>query len=184
LKWNERIYALYKGDTFLAEGTIPEIAAQTNKSVDFIRWMTYPAYAKRAEDGNDMLVMVDLDDDEEGVNKRDCGWMYFTKKELELAKKNGLSYGGLRMRILKGMDVETAINKPKQKLKKDWDNEIYAMYKGEDLLATGTVYEIAQEVGMSAESVKLHTYPSSQKRNKGKKKILVYIGKDDEEEII
>lgn len=64
IKWNNRIYALYKGEILLADGTIPEISKQTNKSIDFLRWMTYPTYEKRSAGGKKRLVMVSLDDEE------------------------------------------------------------------------------------------------------------------------
>lgn len=65
LKWYERIYALYKGEQFLAEGTIPEISKEAKRSIDWLRYMTYPAYDKRCTDSVKRLRLVSLDDDED-----------------------------------------------------------------------------------------------------------------------
>lgn len=62
LKWQERIYALYKGEQFIAEGTIPEIHKETGKSIHFLRWMNTPAYNKRAAKGKKRLQIIKLDD--------------------------------------------------------------------------------------------------------------------------
>ena len=60
------VYALYKGETFLAEGTISEISEQTGKSESYLMYMTHPIYNKRRkEDGNSMLmVLLDEEDDD------------------------------------------------------------------------------------------------------------------------
>ncbi|WP_341323423.1 hypothetical protein NSQ62_08085 [Solibacillus sp. FSL H8-0523] len=49
--WYKKVYALYKGENYICDGTIREIARETGKSTDFLRWMTYPVYAKRSEGG-------------------------------------------------------------------------------------------------------------------------------------
>lgn len=63
MKWYNRVYALYKGDDFITTGTIQEISDETGKSVDFLRWMTYPTYKKRSENGKNRLQIVCLDED-------------------------------------------------------------------------------------------------------------------------
>ena len=63
MKWNQRIYALYKGEVLIADGTIPEIAAKTNKTISFLKYMTYPIYKKRTAKGKNRLVMVLLEDE-------------------------------------------------------------------------------------------------------------------------
>ena len=67
-------------------------------------------------------------------------------------------------------------------LKKDWDtlsrrkmeSEIYAMYKGDDLLVTGTLEEIADHQNMSVSNVRFMTYPSYHKRSSRRNRRLVY----------
>ncbi|WP_232683936.1 hypothetical protein [Leuconostoc mesenteroides] len=65
----ERIWALYKGDEFIAEGTPREIARKTGKTFDHLMFMTRPTYAKRALTDKKYktkgrLEMVELEDDE------------------------------------------------------------------------------------------------------------------------
>lgn len=62
IPWHKRIYALYKGEEFITDGTIREISRTTNKTIDFLRYMTYPIYERRTENGLKRLKMVPLDD--------------------------------------------------------------------------------------------------------------------------
>ena len=62
IPWHKRIYALYKGETFLSEGTINEISKETNKTVNFLRWMTHPTYKKRCGDSQKRLRLIELDE--------------------------------------------------------------------------------------------------------------------------
>jgi hypothetical protein len=64
IPWHKRIYALYKGETFITEGTIREISIETNKTIEFLQYMTYPIYEKRCGDSPKRLRMVSLDDEE------------------------------------------------------------------------------------------------------------------------
>ena len=61
--WYKRIYALYKGDRFIAEGTIREIHRETGKSINQLKYMTYPFYEKRCVNAKNRLYMVSLDDE-------------------------------------------------------------------------------------------------------------------------
>lgn len=62
IPWHKRIYALYKGERFIAEGTIREISKATGKTIDHLKYMTYPTYEKRSENGGNRLKMISLDD--------------------------------------------------------------------------------------------------------------------------
>ncbi|SCX38432.1 hypothetical protein [Lysinibacillus fusiformis] len=62
IPWHKRIYALYKGEQFITEGTIREISRETGKTIDFLRYMTYPIYQKRSENSKNRLKMILLDD--------------------------------------------------------------------------------------------------------------------------
>jgi hypothetical protein len=65
IPWHKRIYALYKGEKFISEGTIREINRNTGKSIDFLRYMTSPYYNNvRCGDSPGRLRMVSLDDEE------------------------------------------------------------------------------------------------------------------------
>ncbi|PLT34108.1 hypothetical protein CUU64_07675 [Bacillus sp. V5-8f] len=55
--------SLYKGEQFITEGTIREISRETNKTINFLRYMTYPIYEKRCGDSPKRLRMISLDDE-------------------------------------------------------------------------------------------------------------------------
>lgn len=63
IPWHKRIYALYKGEQFISEGTIREISRDTGKTVDFLKWMRTPTYAKRCGNGRNRLKLISLDDE-------------------------------------------------------------------------------------------------------------------------
>ena len=109
----------------------------------------------------------------------------FTLEQLKKAEELGLAKRTLYTRVHKGMTPEEACSTPKggRKGRHDWDVEIYAMYKGEELLADGTVYEIAEKLFLDVNSVKFYGTESARKRNKsGNRLELVYLGNDDDEE--
>ena len=45
-----KVYALYKGDENICDGTLQEIAEKTGKKLEYIRWLTYPTYKKRVQE--------------------------------------------------------------------------------------------------------------------------------------
>lgn len=73
MKWYERIYALYKGDVNICDGTIPEIAEYTGKTTTALRYMLTPAYERRG--GKDMpggrrrYELVLIEDDEQELKR-------------------------------------------------------------------------------------------------------------------
>ncbi|PFC85150.1 hypothetical protein CN272_22085 [Bacillus anthracis] len=64
IPWDKRIYALYQGDNFIAEGTILEISKETNKALSFLRWMKTPSYSKIRGDSKKCLRLIQLDDED------------------------------------------------------------------------------------------------------------------------
>ncbi|CAH1857528.1 hypothetical protein [Convivina intestini] len=60
----DRIYALYKGDEYICDGTITEIARKTGKTRNTLYWMTSNAYKKRISHGTNRLQMIELDEGE------------------------------------------------------------------------------------------------------------------------
>ncbi|HDR7784935.1 hypothetical protein ABR776_27210 [Bacillus cereus] len=64
IPWNERVYALYKGERFLIDGTILEISKETNKSLDWLRYMLTPSYEKKRENSINCLRLIQLDDED------------------------------------------------------------------------------------------------------------------------
>lgn len=63
-----REYALYKGESLLASGTVPEISTATGKSKSWIRYLTYPRYqrrlASRKRSSENALVLVELKEEQ------------------------------------------------------------------------------------------------------------------------
>ena len=57
-----KIYALYKGETLLADGTTREIADKTGVRVETVRYYMTPAYQRRAKHIRNRRVLVSLDD--------------------------------------------------------------------------------------------------------------------------
>jgi hypothetical protein len=64
ISWHEKVYALYKGDQFITDGTIHEIHKATGKTITYLRWMTYPYYRNVRGTGPNRLQLVSLDDEE------------------------------------------------------------------------------------------------------------------------
>ena len=56
--------------------------------------------------------------------------------------------------------------------------KIYALYKGEELLATGTKEEIAKKMNISKKTIQYYSTPAYRKRimNGKKCRVLVYVG--------
>lgn len=66
-KWNEREFALYKGDTFLTAGTIEEIAKERGVKPETIDYYRYPIAQSRnpSKKGKcNRLILIPLDDEE------------------------------------------------------------------------------------------------------------------------
>lgn len=69
----------------------------------------------------------------------------------------------------------------KEYIKKD--TRIYALYKGEEIIAEGTIVEIANQTGVKPQTVNFYRFPSYQKRNKRNvnSRMLVCLGEDVDE---
>ena len=59
-----KIYALYKGENLLADGTIQEISEKTGKTIYHLRWMTYPTHNRRCKPGGNRMQMILLEEEE------------------------------------------------------------------------------------------------------------------------
>lgn len=57
-----RIYALYKGEQNLADGTLEEIARKTGKTYRSLKWMTYPIYKRRIQQRIHKIGVLELVD--------------------------------------------------------------------------------------------------------------------------
>lgn len=69
--WKNDIYALYKGEKFIAEGNIYEISEQTGKSIRFLKYMTWGSYQKRTFGSINALEMVFLYNESEEMDGLD-----------------------------------------------------------------------------------------------------------------
>ena len=89
------------------------------------------------------------------LSDRNTKQTIFSREQLRGADEKGISRATLYSRIKKGLSVEEALSKPiRQKTDHDWENEIYAMYHLDDLIADGTVYEIAEATNKNIRYVK------------------------------
>lgn len=53
-----KIYALYRGEEYVTDGTLEEIAEKTGKKLASLKWMLTPAANKRASAGSSVLVCI------------------------------------------------------------------------------------------------------------------------------
>lgn len=58
---NKWIYAVYKGETFLAEGTREEICKELNIKNSTFYYYRYNAWQKRCENGNNHRTIIRID---------------------------------------------------------------------------------------------------------------------------
>lgn len=62
-----KIYALYKGDEYIADGTLEEIAEKTGRKLASLKWMLTPTAKKRTGAGSPVLVYLG-----EEINVKKC----------------------------------------------------------------------------------------------------------------
>lgn len=60
----EKIYACYKGDEYLCDGTLKQIHKKTGYSLGTLNWSRYPSAKKRASN-RDHIIVINIDDVEE-----------------------------------------------------------------------------------------------------------------------
>jgi hypothetical protein len=58
-------FAVYRGDEFVDVGTAEEIAKRLGCKPDTIRFYASPSYKARLKDGNNRLVAVRIDEEDE-----------------------------------------------------------------------------------------------------------------------
>ncbi len=75
VKHHQRIYALYRGDHYLCDGTRDELAARFNVKPDTINYWSTPSYKKRIEQpghNKDASMVAEMI----GFTDEDWGWHY------------------------------------------------------------------------------------------------------------
>lgn len=108
----------------------------------------------------------------------------FCEEDFKIAAKNGITKSAIWKRIALGWNKADAITKKpkprgKEKTKAVWMSREYAAYKGDEFLTVGTVYEIAEELGISVQKAKYYTYDSYKKRGKGNAIVLELLTDDE-----
>ena len=92
--------------------------------------------------------------------------MYVVDKKIETPEEIG--------KTIEKYDISPSFTK--------WDVDIYALYKGEELLADGNVFEIAEQTGKTVETLRHLTKEIVKKRNKGNALSMVYLYTEGEED--
>lgn len=59
---------------------------------------------------------------------------------------------------------------------------VYSVYKGDDILFTGTIYECAEFLGVKITAARFYTTPSKAKRDKNGT-VIVRVDKEDEDDL-
>lgn len=107
----------------------------------------------------------------------------FTQEQLKQAAKLGINKDTLYRRVRAGVPPDIACSTQHlSKKRHDWDNEIYALYRGDEFIATGTVYEIAAATKKSVRLIKFYTYNSVKERSSENALKMFYLDRDDEDE--
>ena len=109
-------------------------------------------------------------------------YKFFTEEEMIQAEKNGINRNVLRGRLKSNWDKERAITKRLKPARIDWEDTIMALYKGEEFIMDGNVFEIAEQLGIAISTCKGYYHKSYKDRTKGNALSLVVIGKYSEEE--
>lgn len=104
------------------------------------------------------------------------------KHWLSVAKNNGIQYVTFMNRIKRnGWDYERAATEKPVRFR-DYDVEEFALYKGDDLLAVGTIYEIADIVNKDVNRLKFMLTPSYEKMIVNSKNALLLESIEDDED--
>ena len=93
-----------------------------------------------------------------------------TQEQIDIAEANGVNKSTLWKRLKMNWDVEKAVNKPpsaigRNKSRLNWESKEYVVYRGEEFVTVGTVYEIAEQLGIKVQTAKFYTYDSYKQRS-------------------
>lgn len=103
----KRIWALYRNDELIADGTYEEIARQTGLNLSTLRHLTSPHYVNKRvnnPNGGNCMMLVDLEE----ISKKDVAIGY---------------------------------------------RKVYDLFKGNEVIASGTIGDIAEQLGIKPKSV-------------------------------
>ena len=117
-----------------------------------------------------------------GVGLATCKKYYHVTKEVKPGSDKKKLYI-VDKRLKTGEEIRKVIEENKIMPSFDkWVVDIYALYKGEKLLADGNVFEIAEQTGQKVKTLKHLTYEIVKKRNKGDALSMVYLYTEGEED--
>lgn len=107
------------------------------------------------------------------------------KHWLSVAKNNGIQHATFMQRVKRdGWDYERAATKKPVKFR-DYDIEEFALYKGDNLLAVGTIYEIAEATSKSINQLRSMLTPKHKKKiTNSKNSLLLEPLEDDEDDVM
>lgn len=105
-----------------------------------------------------------------------------TPEDYAAARSYGVPRTVVYSRMELGWDIKKALSEPVNKRRQ----RLYALYKGEELLADGTMDEIADELGVARETVvfygtNAYKHRLAKRKNPKNYRELVYLGDDEEE---
>lgn len=71
MKWYEKVYALYVGRDNVCDGTIPQIAELTGRSIASLKWMTTPTGIRRINNRvkENPTMLVPIKDEDTPIGK-------------------------------------------------------------------------------------------------------------------
>ena len=55
----EKVYCIYKGDEFIALGTLKELSNLLNIKIESLRWMSTPSALKRSKDNRLEVYLIE-----------------------------------------------------------------------------------------------------------------------------
>lgn len=106
-----------------------------------------------------------------------------TTEEYKQAKQNGISGDSLYRRMKRGWDIDRAMTEQPRKYRKPHTGRELALYKGEELLAMGTLDQVAKELGVSELTILFYATPAYKRRLSGRKvksaRELVWLDEED-----
>lgn len=105
-----------------------------------------------------------------------------TEEDFQAAQLNGISRQRLSGRLYAGWDLERAVT---QKVNKyGTKNDLYAVYRGDDMLVMGTAQECAEFMGWKggAHTTRYYTTPSVRSSQEKRHNAIIVEWLDDDED--
>lgn len=108
-----------------------------------------------------------------------------TREEYRIARENGINSDVLYTRMKRGWESERAVSQPVGGTIQHNNQRMMAVYKGEELLAIGTLVELMYELNLTKGTLRYYTTPAHQrridKRNSKNSVVAFWLDDDDED---